>query len=361
MNGDNERQMRDRLGGALDTITPASPPVGAVIRQGRNIKARRRVGVVAGLAVAVGLVAAAPSVIGQAKPQPAAPPRYQVTVNPPAKNAPAGLIASGTTDGKPWRVRLASDGRAGETAFAPDFSEFGVGDETDGSPAVFTVGGGGAGGNSLSMVVAAVRADVSEVTLRLPRGTVLDLHPVAFHGQRWVGVVLPGRLQIIKAVVYSRHREVAYAIPFGTSTFVSWLRPGQQGEARHTFLVGSGLVDGRRWSWHAYTGPWGNCFQAAPGGDSYCPEGSSVSRGQVATMSTCSAPPTFYTAGASPAVRVLRFKMSDGSMRFAPAVSVLGLRFAAVELGKGQRMVSWSAYGASGQRLGTGKGWSCGE
>jgi hypothetical protein len=359
MSGDNERQIRDRLGGALDTITPASPPVGAVIRQGRNIKTRRRIGVVAGLAVAVGLVAAAPSVIGHAKPQPAAPPHYQVTVNPPAKNAPAGLIATGITDGKSWRVRLASDGRAGETAFAPDFPEFGVGD-ADGSPAVFTVGGGGAGGNSLNMVVAAVRADVSEVTMRLPRGTVIDLHPVAFHGQRWVGVVLPGRLQIIKAVAYSRHRELAYAIPFGTSAFVRWLRPGQQGETRHTFLVGSGIVDGRRWSWHVDTGPWGNCFRTAPGGDFYCNAGSIVRRGQVAAMSTCSAPPAFYTVGVSPAVRVLRFKMSDGSMRFAPAVSVLGSRYAAVKLGKGQRLVSWSAYGASGQRLGTGKAWSCG-
>jgi hypothetical protein len=360
MNGDNERQLRDRLGGALDTITPVSPPVGAVIRQGRNIKTRRRIGVVAGLAVAVGLVAAAPSVIGQAKPQPAAPPHYQVTVNPQAKNAPAGLIASGTTDGRSWRVRLASDGRAGETAFAPDFPEFGVGDETGGSPATFTGAGGGAGGNSLLMLVAAVRADVSEITMRLPRGTVIDLHPVAFHGQRWIGVVLPWRLQIIKAVAYSGHREVAYAVPFGTSTFNLWLRPGQQGEARHTFLVGSGIVDGRRWSWQARTGPWGNCFQAAAGGDSYCPDGSAVARGQVATVSTCSVHPGFYTAGVAPAVRVLRFRMSDGSMRFAPAVSVLGLRFAAVKLGRGQRMVSWSAYGASGQRLGTGKGWSCG-
>jgi hypothetical protein len=305
-------------------------------------------------------VAAAPSVIGQAKPQPAAPPRYQVTVNPPAKNAPAGLIASGTTDGRSWRVRLASDGRAGETAFAPDFPEFAVSNEPDGSPAAVTSAGGGAGGNSLNMLVAAVRADVSEVTMRLPRGTVIDLHPVAFHGQRWVGVVLPGRLQIIKVVAYSRHREVGYAIPFGTSMFVRWLRPGQQGEARHTFLVGSGIVGGRRWSWKVRTGPWGNCFQAPGGGYSYCDAGSIVPRGQVAALSTCSINPGFYSLGVAPAVRVLRFRMSDGSMRFAPAVSVLGLRFAAVKLGKGQRLVSWSAYGASGQRLGTGKAWSCG-
>jgi hypothetical protein len=356
MSGDNERQIRDRLGGALDTITPASPPVGAVIRQGRTIKTRRRIGVVAGLAVVVGLVAAAPGVIGHAKPQPAAPPHYQVTVNPPAKNAPAGLIATGITDGKSWRVRLESVKGGGVVAHAPGVSPFQVSNGPDGSPAAFVSAGGG----SVITLVAPVRTDVSEVTMRLPRGTVLDLHPVAFHGQRWIAVVLPTRLQIIKAVSYSGHREVAYAIPFGTSWLASWLRPGQQGEARHTFLVGSGIVDGRRWSWHVDTGPWGNCFQTAPGGDFYCNAGSIVRRGQVAAMSTCSAPPAFYTLGVSPAVRVLRFKMSDGSMRFAPTVSVLGSRYAAVELGKGQRMVSWSAYGASGQRLGTGRGWSCG-
>jgi hypothetical protein len=353
MSGDNERQIRDRLGGALDTIAPASPPVGAVIQQGRSIKTRRRIGVAAGLAVIVGLVAAAPGVIGHAKPQPAAPPHYQVTVNPPAKNAPVGLIATGNTDGKSWRVRLASIKGGGVVAHAPGVSSFQVSNGPGGSPAAFVSAGGG----SVITLVAPVRTDVSEVTMRLPRGTVLDLHPVAFRGQRWIAVVLPDRLQLIKAVAYSRHREVAYAIPFGTSTLVRWLRPSQQGEARHKFLVGSGIVDGRRWSWEVLTGPWGNCFQATAGGDSYCDEGSIVARGQVAALSTCSA--SFYSAGVSPAVRVLRFKMSDGSMRFAPAVSVFGLRYAAVKLGKGQRMVSWSAYGASRQRLGTGKGWSC--
>ena len=54
MSTDHEREIRDRLGGALDTIAPPSPPVGAVLRQGRAIRVRRRVAVAAGLAAVVG-------------------------------------------------------------------------------------------------------------------------------------------------------------------------------------------------------------------------------------------------------------------------------------------------------------------
>jgi len=83
MSSDNEREIRDRLGGALDTVTPASPPVSAVIRQGRNLRTRRRIGVAAGLAVVIGLGVALPGIIRQVSPQPAAPAHYRVTVSPP--------------------------------------------------------------------------------------------------------------------------------------------------------------------------------------------------------------------------------------------------------------------------------------
>ena len=70
MSTDHEREIRDRLGGALDTIAPPSPPVGAVLRQGRTIRMRRRA-VAAGLAVVVGLGIALPGLIGHVH---AAPP-----------------------------------------------------------------------------------------------------------------------------------------------------------------------------------------------------------------------------------------------------------------------------------------------
>ena len=59
MSTDSEREIRDRLGEALGTITPPSPPVDVVLGQGRTIR-RLRVAVAAGLAAVVGLGVALP-------------------------------------------------------------------------------------------------------------------------------------------------------------------------------------------------------------------------------------------------------------------------------------------------------------
>jgi hypothetical protein len=355
MSGDSESQIRDRLGGVLDTITPATPPLGAVMRQGRSIRARRRIGVAAGLAVVIGgFGAVLPGVIGHAKPSPPARPPDRVTVSPPGKDAPAGLIATGTVNGKSWRASLGHTdyGDVIETHYRDSVSPFEIG------PANVTDVSTGPD----RLLVASVGKNVARLTMRLPGGAVLHLRPVPWDGHRWVAAEVPAHLQILNLVAYSRSGELAHAIPFTHDRFATWLRPGQQGEARHTFTVGSGIADGKRWSAHAYTGPWGNCFEDTVVEGSYCETGAYVSHGQIAAVAECGTTwldGNFYLASVSSAVRVLRFKMSDGSTRFAPAVGFLGVRFAAVKTGNGQRIVSWSAYGASDQRLGSGKRWSC--
>jgi hypothetical protein len=56
----DERDLSERLSGVLDAITPSEAPVGATLRNGKLISARRNIGITAGLAVAAGLVVAAP-------------------------------------------------------------------------------------------------------------------------------------------------------------------------------------------------------------------------------------------------------------------------------------------------------------
>jgi hypothetical protein len=59
----DERDLSEQLSGVLDAITPSAAPVGAALRNGKLIRARRNVGITAGLAVAAGLVVAAPGLL----------------------------------------------------------------------------------------------------------------------------------------------------------------------------------------------------------------------------------------------------------------------------------------------------------
>jgi hypothetical protein len=61
----DERDLSERLSGVLDAITPSPAPVGATLRNGKLIRARRNIGITAGLAVAAGLVVAAPGLLHQ--------------------------------------------------------------------------------------------------------------------------------------------------------------------------------------------------------------------------------------------------------------------------------------------------------
>src|SRR5690242_11417651 len=125
-----DSELRDRLGGALDTITPGSPPVGPVIRQGKAIRIRRRVGAAIVAAAVVGLGVALPLGIQPALTPPARS-GSPVTVNPPRVGA-RQLIFTGAIDGRNWRFTLTySQGRfllngpGGYSAPGPDASTAG--------------------------------------------------------------------------------------------------------------------------------------------------------------------------------------------------------------------------------------------
>jgi hypothetical protein len=358
MNSDNEREIRDRLGGALDTIVPASPPVGTVIRQGRTIRVRRRIGMAAGLAVVLGLGAAVPGLSRLATQPPPTQPSYLVTVNPPGRNAPVGLIATGAINGKPWRVSLTGSGDR-IMALGPGLASFSV--------ATLTIGGAPVGFNSVgsssrTALVAVVAKDVTDVAMSLPGGTVLDLHPVAYRGHRWVAVVVPTRLRIVNAVAYSAGGEIAYAVPYGNNSFIGWLRPGQQGPARATIKIASTIPGGPSSPVHAYVGPWGLCFEGGPIGDCVAGLFPLIGKGQLTTYMSCgpSRGTMIYLGVAAPSVSSLRLRMADGSVATVQPVTVGKSKNYVFAVRKGLRFVHWTAYGASGQQLGAGRGWTCG-
>jgi hypothetical protein len=61
----DERDLGERLSGALDAITPSPAPLGDARRRGKLIRARRNIAITAGLAVTAGLVVAVPGLVRQ--------------------------------------------------------------------------------------------------------------------------------------------------------------------------------------------------------------------------------------------------------------------------------------------------------
>ena len=269
---DDERDLRERLEAAFGVISPRPAPVDDTVRWGRSIKRRRAVLAVGVVAVAAAVAFGVPSVVHRtAGPAPASPGRPPtVTVQAPGRGAQPGEIATGTIDGRRWWIVADLPGTNGAGPGHQDIIIAGPAVEpierfptmpvlraADSlGPVSFTatISGG------VQIQVGAVRANVSYLRVRLDDGSVLTLRAVTVYGTRAVAFAIPAGAQITDVVAYSRHGEIASAVPFnqpgGLAWFVSWLRPGQPQAARASGRIASGTG----WSATAYLGPWGICI-----------------------------------------------------------------------------------------------------
>jgi hypothetical protein len=355
----DERELRDRLGGVLDTITPSPAPVSATVRQGKMIKVRRWASAAAGLAAVAVLAVVGPGLLHRTQ-APVGPASYHVTVNPPGPHAPAGLIASGTINGRRWRL-IASPPGAGNQCISG-----GTGNPCWANAPLPSAGKDPANFSSLGegtvlYEYGAVRRDVTRLEVILGNGTVLTLHPVSLYGRRYVAFALPSRSAVTRIVAYSRHSELAFAVPF-RAVIVAWHQPGARLLPRSTFRIGSGVTNGTAWSEFAYVGPWGRCFEGAGGGSICVAEYSSLlSPGQLTRnvlTSLGQGRPTalYYVAAAAPSVDHVRVTLSDGRSIMVQAHEVLGQKFYTFAGHVGVKVLSWTAYDAQGVPLGTGHG-----
>ena len=368
---DDERDVHEQLEAAFEAITPRPAPVDGAVRRGRAIRVRRRVAVTAGAAAVVAIgVFAVPSLLHQtASPAPVSAARpYTVTVQAPSPHSAPGLIASGTIDGQRWQVTAAKPGTGGAGGAGPGGQ-------------IFTTSGPAFGGKattqpSFALTVdnadpvffsdvaltagpvqvqyGAVRADVTYVAVRLDNGTVLILHPVAVYGVRAVAFAVPVGAGVAGATAYSRHGEIAAAIPFngpaGVAAFGVWLTPGQHGLARASGRIGSGTASGRAWSVTAYLGPWGICIQAPATGitSEFCvPATADLDLNSAAT--TITGDGLSVAAGHAPASAAwVIVHQPDGTTTKVWPVTVGGQKLFAVQLQTGPDPLSWTAYDNSG-------------
>ncbi len=352
----DERELRERLDCLLGDLAPRPAPVLAAMRHGRRIRVRRWIAVAAGVAIVGGGVALLPAVLhaDRAVPTPAAPIHYTVTVNAPGPGAPAGLIASGTQDGYRWTVRVLREGRY---IVVGGIGVSGIGGLPTNAGAVIdmeSAGIGGKGGNV--MFVGAVRSDVTTVAVALPGGKVLALTPVGYRGHRYVAIVIPYGVPIVRAVAYDGQRELAYSVPYDRTSLIAWWAPGQVGPARFSETIGAGVTDGHPWRFSAQYGPWGYCYASPNGNDCTGTRPMRSGGGTAIGSMMCGGLPYGNSSGpivgldtAGSDVRAVTIQLAGRTSERFPVVDVRGTRLFAYAVPSGQRVVGSTEYGAAGQ------------
>jgi hypothetical protein len=98
---DDHQRLRHRLREEFGALEISPPPVLRVTGRGREIRVRRRALAIGSLAILLAGGALSVHATGGHKPT---PPR--VTVNVPGPAAPGAVFASGTADGKPWKLAV---------------------------------------------------------------------------------------------------------------------------------------------------------------------------------------------------------------------------------------------------------------
>jgi hypothetical protein len=269
--------------------------------------------------------------------------------------ASGGVIARGTVGGKLWRIRLtlasqrSCDPKPGWAFDCLETVGYAVRrwrSERPTDPAsIWTFS---------PALFGPVQADVTRVSMRLSDGAVVELHPVAAFGHRWIGIALPAALTPVEAIAYAGSKELGHSVPYvGPSpgatpeiAFLSWLSPGVTGPARRTQIVrggGQSLV--------LHSGPWGN-FLVGQSEDWDFPLGYRVSG---ALAGGGGLPQTVPVAFPSPA-RYLRLVFANGTTRRVQLILGAGLGFALVRIPARPAVLRWDAYSPIGQRLAGGQG-----
>ena len=342
---------------ALAAIAAGPAPAAAIVARGRRIRRRRRAAQTGAVAVVAALAVAIPGLVSTAvRGGPPGPPARQLTIAKPGPLAGHGVIGSGTAAGKPWTVRLA--GGPDPVATAAGLPATGrLGTRPGGSdPVTLHVAGSGA----QRLLAGPASPGVAYLTMRLASGATYRLDPVAWHGHRYVGLVVPWNLPVARFTAYSRHGELAYAIPFPDTVHfprvVSWLRPSAAAPAVSTATVGTGF-DARlnyHWSVQVQIGPWGTCLLDSSGYlGTWCRPTATYPPNAVTLV--MSGPQGLKAGITGPAVASIQLRLRHGTTARLPVLHIGGQGFYALSTATGH-VASWTAYTTTGHPIASGTG-----
>jgi hypothetical protein len=395
--------LRDDLDRALRAVTTGEAPVQRAMRDGRRLRNRRRLAVLAS-ALAVAAVAAVSPSLARGTAAPALPATSHpatllpsvtrtppvdpvVTNQPPDPGAASGTVAQGLIGGHRWAVVLAGSDRtpqgqayacytayvartAGGQASGPDAHIYqdcasaadGLvvvpGTDPAGLAAILT--SMGPDGTTEQVVLGAVAADVDYFALTFADGQQLKLVPVSWHGHRYVAWIVPADMTIARLTAHlggpnSDNGQVTTAVPFqqadAAPQFGLWFTPGQAVPPRASGIIGYGTPGGPTWTASAYEGPWGTCFLPELGRAS-CVWSTRLAGTEL--LGVGGNPPAAAFGSAAPGVAYLRVSLSNGTTAQATPVSVGNEQLFALWPGVGVSATGWTAYDAAGRVLNAG-------
>ena len=385
-------ELREDLDRALRTVTFGEAPIERAKRDGRRIRTRRRVTLLAGalavVAVAAGYPALARNTVAPPAPatgQTTAPASHDpvVTDGPPSGTTKApggltsktGLIAQGTIGGARWQVTVRGPGATNPVPADPCFTVSltligGLGGACNdlqditasafaGDPAAFTVLSEG----TTEMSIAQVAQQVSYFTVTFTDGQQLKLTPVTAHGYRYVTWIAPMSMTIASIVAhlggpYSDSGQTMTAVPFDPPGYIPvvglWQKPGQSTLPRAAGVVGTGTTDGHAWRATADVGPWGTCVTVNEKGYD-CMDSRPGGTVQVAGPMSGSVPGLQLVLVVAPeSVAKVTVRLSAGKPVTVKPTTFGRERLATFAVGKGVVPTGWTGYNASGTQTGTG-------
>jgi hypothetical protein len=391
-------ELREDLDRALRAVTFGEAPVERAKRDGRRIRTRRRVTLLAGALAVAAVVASYPALTrsSAAPPAPAtgtqtpAPhrsasrdpvitdgPGDKTTQAPGGLASASGIVAAGTMGGVLWQVTVDGPGAANPVPAHPCFTvaiaaadDLGA-DCTDlpavpaaelnsGAPAVFS----GVSDAVTEATIGEAAADVTYFVVSFTDGQQLKLIPVTAHGHRYVAWIAPLSMTVASVIAhlggpYSDSGQAAIAVPFDRSgqapVFGAWQQPNQAVPPPASGVIARGVAGNHvPWSAVAYVGPWGSCTVVNGKGFDCMPFGS-VSTVAILGPVLSSVPGLQIVLGAAPArVAKVTLTLSDGKAVTAKPVTVGNARLFAAPTSTDAGPTGWTTYDASGHQVGTG-------
>jgi hypothetical protein len=351
--GRGEHDLGQRVDRALATIT-APAPEAEIVARGRRIRRRRHATRAGAVAVVAALAVAIPILVRGGPPAPSARPLAINKLGPVAQH---GVIGSGTIEGKPWTVRLAGGPDPVATAAGLPATRL-LGTRPAGSePVSFHIAGSGA----QQLLAGPVSPAVAYLTMQVAGGATYRLDPVAWHGHRYVALVVPWNFRLARVTAYSRHGELAFAIPYpntgGFPRVVGWLRPGTAVPAVASAIVAQGYTGGLQGQWgvRVQVGPWGTCLLDGLGAPTvWCRP--TVSYPPNAVILVMSGPYSSDRAGITGrAVAYIQLRLRNGKTARLHVLHIGGQGFYALSV-LADNVASWTAYTTTGHPIATGTG-----
>lgn len=338
MNLPDETALRQRLHEALDLAEVGPAPVEAVFRRSRAARPRRLTLIACGAAVIAAAVAVlavrAPGSPGGAAPGPS---------NTPAQG---GIFASGTANGRVWRlaaVNLADpgyrclpgvvvDGQNG------DLLEPGFGPALPlGNVAFLAVY---PGRPAAGFAFLHLRPGVSRVTAELGDGTRRGLRPVTVTvcGQqfRLAGFRYP--LQGVTRITArsARGRHIAYTPlsdifnPASNLQSGTWFNDQAATGNVASGDIGSGSIGTTSWRMQVTLGPGGECFDEAVAGVTICTTVGAPPKGASVTFAMPAGAVILYAGTVNARTAYLQAHLSNGATRRLAAAVVGGRKYFAL-------------------------------